>query len=279
MQVGAAGIRLIAVDLDGTLLTSAGTIAGDAARLLRQVAEGGVHVVVSTTRTFHSAYPICQALGTRAPLICANGAQVYGTPDGPLWAQHALDREAALTIARLADAHQWELGMTVGAVTYLRQRAGQPLGQLRPNVMVVPTNAAALMNGEMDDGIDSPLRILTWQPEAAAAIRVLCDTQLSGRCYTEPYLKPDGSFESMGIFALQANKGTALRRVMDRLGISGAQVMTMGDNFNDLPMFACGRISVAMGNAPRAVQQQATHVAPGNDAEGVAWAIETLLGK
>lgn len=53
----------------------------------------------------------------------------------------------------------------------------------------------------------------------------------------------------------------------------------MGDNFNDLPMFACGRISVAMGNAPRAVQQQATHVAPSNDAEGVAWAIQTLLGK
>ncbi|RIK38489.1 MAG: hypothetical protein DCC57_20870 [Chloroflexi bacterium] len=83
----------------------------------------------------------------------------------------------------------------------------------------------------------------------------------------------------MGSFALQANKGTALRGVMDRLGISGAQVMTMGDNFNDLPMFACGRISVAMGNAPRPVQQQATHVASSNDAEGVAWAIQTLLGK
>jgi hydroxymethylpyrimidine pyrophosphatase-like HAD family hydrolase len=50
----------------------------------------------------------------------------------------------------------------------------------------------------------------------------------------------------------------------------------MGDNYNDLPMFACGDISVAMANAPAAVRQRVSLVAPSNDDEGVAWAFKKL---
>jgi hydroxymethylpyrimidine pyrophosphatase-like HAD family hydrolase len=73
-----------------------------------------------------------------------------------------------------------------------------------------------------------------------------------------------------------ANKGTALNLVMQRLGVAREQVVTIGDNYNDLPMFACGDISVAMANAPAAVKQQASLIAPSNDDEGVAWALQKL---
>ncbi|MFH1084531.1 MAG: HAD hydrolase family protein [Chloroflexota bacterium] len=131
-DVSSAPIHLVAVDMDGTLLTSAKTPAPEGARLLAAAARQGVQVVLATTRSVESLRELCRTLGTAAPVMGHNGAQVWATPDGPVWAERALPRAAALAIAELADAHGWELVITVGATTYLRQRPGQALGPLAP---------------------------------------------------------------------------------------------------------------------------------------------------
>jgi len=258
-------ISLVAVDLDGTLLTSAGTLAAEGARLLRQAARDGVRVVLATTRNPDRVQPVCRSLEINDPLICTNGAQVWGSPDGPVWACHAIPQEVALAIAQLADAQGWELSTTVGPTTYWRQRPDQALGPITPHVMVVATNSDAI--------IGDPVRILASQPEAIEGIRPFCQ-QFAGRCYTETYYGPHGQVHSLGIFALQANKGAALALVLDRLSLGWERAMAIGDNPNDLPMFPHARISVAMANAPGEVKQKATVVAPSNDEEGVAWALQ-----
>ena len=83
--------------------------------------------------------------------------------------------------------------------------------------------------------------------------------------------------ESIGIFAHGTDKGHALKFVLAKMGIDPRQVMAIGDNANDLPMFAVGVISVAMGNAAFSVQQAATDIAPSNEEEGVAWALEKYV--
>ena len=264
-KADAGEIRLVAVDLDGTLLTSKGVLAADGARLLKEAAQGGVHVVLATTRNPDSVRPFCRLLGIDDPMICTNGAQVWGSPDGPVWAYHTIRRETALAIARLADAHGWELSTTVGATTYWRQRPGQALGPAAANITVVASNADAM--------VDDPVKILTWQPEAIDSVRSLCQSQFASQCYAETYYTADGAVHSLGVFALPANKGTALALVLKRLGLRQQQVMAIGDNFNDRPMFAQARISVAMSNAPDEVKQEATVVAPSNEEEGVAWAL------
>jgi Cof subfamily protein (haloacid dehalogenase superfamily) len=265
METEARGIRLIVIDLDGTLLTSKRTLAPEGARLLKEAAQDGKHVVLATTRNPDSVHPFCRALEINEPIICTNGAQVWGSPDGPVWAYHSIPREAALEIARLADTHNWELGTTVGGMTYWRQRPGQALGSVAANITVVASNSDAMM--------DEPVRILTWHPDAVDGVRLLCQSKLASQCYAEIYYRPDGTVHSLGVFALQANKGTALDLVLNRLGLKPHQVMAIGDNLNDLPMFTCARISVAMSNAPDEVKQKATVVAPSNDEEGVAWAL------
>jgi len=85
-----------------------------------------------------------------------------------------------------------------------------------------------------------------------------------------------GAARELGIFARQADKGTALAFVLARLAVNREQVLVIGDNLNDLPMFPYARVSVAMGNAPEAVKQQATMIAPRNDEEGVAWVLEAV---
>lgn len=258
-------IRLVAFDLDGTLLTSTRVLAPEGTQLLKIAARQGVHVVPATSRVLDSTRPLCQQLEINGPVICTNGAQIYGSPDGPIWSSLTFPKEIGVEIAALADANNWEISTTIGPVTYYRQRPGQEIGSLSPNRVIVGKHSDAI--------VDSPVRILTTNPEAIESIKSLCQSKFSRHCYTEVYHGPDGKIYSLGVFAPGANKGDALDLVCRRLEISQSDVMVIGDDLNDLPMFSYARISVAMANAPEQVKQQATAVAPTNYNEGVAWAL------
>jgi hydroxymethylpyrimidine pyrophosphatase-like HAD family hydrolase len=202
-------------------------------------------------------------------LICTNGAQVWASPDGPVWPHHCLPPEVAWAIARIADSSGWELSITVGSTTYWRQRPGQALGPIAPDRVVVARSTDAI-TGDV-------VRILAHQTEAIEAIRLLCESRFPGECRMETYYRSDGSVNSLGLFASTANKGAALALVLDRLGIESEQAMAIGDNPNDLTMCLRARVSIAMGNAPDKVKQAASIVAPSNDAEGVAWSIHQFI--
>jgi len=264
-EAKAREIRLIAIDLDGTLLTSEKTLAPEGAHLLRKAAQNGVHIVLATARNPYSAQRFCRSLEINAPIICTNGAQVWGSPNGPVWAYHAFPRKVALAIARLADECNWELSTTVGPTTYWRQRPGQPLGSIDANITILANNLDAI--------VGDPVRMLAWQPEAISGVQSLCQSEFAHECYTEIYYRPDGEIGSLGVFALEANKGTALGLVLARLGMLPDQALAIGDNVNDVPMFARAGISVAMSNAPDVVKNRAKMVAPSHDEEGVAWAL------
>jgi hydroxymethylpyrimidine pyrophosphatase-like HAD family hydrolase len=101
----------------------------------------------------------------------------------------------------------------------------------------------------------------------------LCQSDFAHACYTETYHRQDGETHSLGVFALGADKGTALALVLDRLGVEPEGAMAIGDNRNDLPMLAYVGCSVAMSNAPDEVKERVKVVAPSNDQEGVAWVL------
>jgi hydroxymethylpyrimidine pyrophosphatase-like HAD family hydrolase len=266
-------IQLIAVDLDGTLLTSQRTIAPEGARLLQRAYRQGARVVPSTTRTPPSTLRYWRSLRIDDPILCTSGAQVWASPDGPPWAEHTFSREIALEIARLADARGWRIGTTVGATTYWRQRPGQSPGPISPHTTVVPNNEAGIAG--------DPLRILVDQPKAIKGVRELCEARFPDRCLVEIYAGADGVPHSLGLFAPQATKGAALVEVCARLGIARQAVLAIGDNACDLSMFPYAGVRVVMGNAPEAIKARAAAfaalVAPGNDEEGVAWAIREYL--
>ena len=97
--------------------------------MLRQISQRGIHVVLATARVPTSVQSFYRLLGINGPMICVNGAQVWASPEGPVWVCHTIPRETAQAIARLADEHNWELSITVDSITYWRQRPGQELGQ------------------------------------------------------------------------------------------------------------------------------------------------------
>ncbi|MBN2391172.1 MAG: HAD-IIB family hydrolase [Anaerolineae bacterium] len=264
--------RLIAVDLDGTLLRSDSTLAPGGARALAEAAQCGVWVVLASARNPYSAGAFAREMGLHHgsmphPLICSNGAQVWASPDGPVWSCRGASPMIAEALTGLADARGWSLVTTVGEVTYFCQRPGQALGARDVHHHIVATNAEVLRFG-------APVRILNYEAEAIPAIRALLETDFAGQYYLETYYYPDNTVKSIGVYAPGSDKGTALALVLERLGIDQEAVLAIGDNPNDLPMFAQARIRVAMGNATADVKAQATAIAPTNDEEGVAWAVK-----
>ena len=282
---GSFSFGIISVDLDGTLFRSDGMPAPEGVRMLQAAAQEGVRIVINTTRNAAGVQQLCTQLGLSDPMICTNGAQVFASPAGPIWASYTIPIEVARAIAQLADRNGWEVSTSVGNCSYLRQRPGQPLGPVgnrsisglegnqgssSSQLVIVSANEEAL--------VAEPKRMILHEPDAIAAGRELA-AQYSQECRAETYYEPDGSLHSLCVFPLRADKGTALRLVAGKLDIPLGQVLAIGDNPNDMPMFAAAGTSVAMGNAPPEVKDSAEVVGPTNDDEGVAWAVRRFVLK
>lgn len=262
-------ITLVALDMDGTLLTSSGVLPPRGAAAIRRCHEQGIAVVLATTKYPEQVGSYSRQLGLHDPMICTNGAQIWASPDGPVWAYRTIPKPIALAIAHLADCQGWELSTRVETMTYWKRRAGQVAGLLKAGVTIVERNADAIR--------DAPLRILVHDPQAILAIQTLCAEQYPDQCALEVFYEPDGSLHSLAVLAPQTDKGTALQLVLERLHLPPEKVMAIGDNLNDLAMLEYVGFPVAVGNAVEMVKQVAKVVAPDNDHEGVAWALETYV--
>lgn len=260
-------IALVAIDLDGTMLTAEGELAPRSAEQVRAASQRGCTVVLASTRNPESIARYSLALDLDDPIIGTNGAQIWASPSGPIWARYTIPLEVAQAIAELADRQGWELGITVGDTTYYRQRPGQNVGPLAPGRAVVAKNADALH--------DAPVRILTWTPEAIPRIQRLCHDQFPDAVRLQIHHEPDGSVRSLGVFPAGVNKGNALALVMEQLDVDADQVLAIGDDLNDMPMFEQAGFSVALAHAPEAAQAAADRVAPPGE-EGVAWALKAF---
>lgn len=262
-------IALIATDLDGTLLQPNHQVSPKTVALLHQAQQRDVRIVIATTRNLYFVRELCTLLNLADPVICSNGAQILGAPFGEEWASYTIPMKLALTIAEIADAHNWAISSTIGETKYVRQQPGQSLGPLTPNVTVVSSNVAGI--------VGPPLRILLWHPDAIIFFSHFCRTAAKAECHTETYYDATGQVQSFGIFPAAANKGAALALVLHHLQLAPAAVLAIGDNDNDIPLFTQAGLKVAMGNGTAALKQHADVIAPDHEHDGVAWAIEQFV--
>jgi Cof subfamily protein (haloacid dehalogenase superfamily) len=264
-------IKLIAVDLDGTLLKSGSILASEGVAALREASEKGIHVVIATARRLYSVREFSVQIGISQPVICSDGAVIMSAPHGDIWQKSVIPMKVAEEIVSLADVYNWELSLVVDDITYFKRRSQRmSLGDIGNNRVVVQT-CREMLNGE-------PFRILAHEPEVIEGLQTWFND--SQKHYPliryQLFHNMDGSVSSCGIFP-DVDKGTGVKFVAERLNIALDTVLVIGDGTNDLPMFAIAGKSVAMGNAPDAVKQAAHWVAPSNNEEGVAVALRHFL--
>ncbi|MFI9270153.1 HAD family hydrolase [Kitasatospora sp. NPDC052896] len=262
--------RLVATDLDGTLLSSAETVSDRTrAALAAATAAGAVHIVV-TGRSAPWARPVFDAIGYTGLAVCGQGAQVYDAGADRLLTSMTLDRRTGrlalekLTaeLGRLAvAANQDGLEGTVLARPDYRLTVGGELPVARvgteDELFAAPISKLYLQHPELDD-----------DALAETARRVVGD--LVGVTVAGPGL--------VELLPLGLSKATGLAVAARRLGLRGADTIAFGDMPNDLPMFRWARYAVAMAGAHQEVRAVADEVTAGNDEDGVAVVLERLYG-
>ena len=263
-------IRLIALDLDGTLLGPDRQVTAADGEAVAAARERGVHIVLATSRWYGIAQRTARRLELPAPLICHNGAHIREPHDGPELLHLRIAPEVAREIAAFCDERGFETMTTVDGITYLRVPWEAQIDPERlPKDMRVARTHAEFVTGPVtgihvfnDDAVQAVIDSFAEQYDGVLSFPVgLSET-------FQPYLT---------ITAAGADKGRALRLVCQHLGVPLQEAMAVGDAAPDVPMFAVAGLGVAMGNAPPEVQAEAGAVAPSNAEGGVAWAIQRFV--
>jgi len=261
-------IRLVALDLDGTLLNSSDGVSEANARAIRRVRERGVVVVLCTSRWFSLAAHTAKELRLEAPLICQNGAQVRALDDHSDLLHLRMDLQAAREVAAFMDSRSETSLVCIDDVSYLRSSREVDRSQLPPDV---------LLTSRLSDVLSAPpTAFLLFGKEAVDALEAAFAEKYRGvlnvaRGYSAAYP------HYANVVHAGADKGSALRLLCDHLGLDVRQALAMGDSGPDVSMFRVAGFSVAMGNAPPEVRAEAQTVAPSNEDDGVAWALERFV--
>ena len=261
-----APIRLIASDLDGTLLRSDGTISARTRDAIRAAEDRGIAFAFVTARPPRYIEGLAEAAGVTGMAVCSNGAILYD-----------IARRAVLHHERLAPELAREL--TAALREALPEIAfavehGDSLGY-EPRFPVFPEDAEprvdhihAFLDGDL-------VKLLLHHPEHEAEVlgTLACDA-----VGERAQVIHSGGPRIIEIAAAGVSKATGLARLCDELKIDGSEVIAFGDMPNDLPMLHFAGHAVAVANAHPEVLAAADEVALSNDVDGVARRIETLLG-
>lgn len=261
---------------------------------LQKAADKGVLVTLATGRMFRSVLPYARELGIAAPLIAYNGALIEHPQTGEILFHEQIPFEHAKRVAAICRENDLHLNVYINDILYverLRPEAeyyrrisgveSEVVGDLvkfLQNMEKSGSSAAGGGNGagksdKVPGGKLSPTKLLVVvAPEASQKWLSLFRGQFPGILHVTGS-KPE--FVEMMVDGV--SKGRALAFLARRLGIEPADVMAIGDGYNDLEMLQFAGVSVAMGNAPAVLKAQATYVTRPNTEEGVAEAIERFV--
>jgi len=263
-------IRLVALDLDGTLLgpnLRVGEADGQAVAAAR---DRGVYVVLCTSRWYGLALRTAHRLELRTPLVCHNGAHIKEPDEGPELLHLRIPTEAAREIAAFCDEGGYETFTTVDGITYMRTRWEALIDPARlPTDMRVARTQA--------EHVTAPATgIIVFSAEGVrAVVEAFRERYQDALAFSEAWSGTDQPYVT--ITAAGVDKGSSLRLVCEHLGVALEEAMGMGDAAPDVPMFQVAGLGVAMGNASEDVKAKADAVAPSNTEAGVAWAIRRFV--
>jgi Cof subfamily protein (haloacid dehalogenase superfamily) len=269
-------VRLIALDIDGTLLNSRWEVSEANRAAIAEATRRGIEVALVTGRRYDFALLVVQQIESPLTMIVNNGALVR-TNDGRTQVRHLLPKETARRV--LEATKEWREST---AVVFDRPMAGQVMleaidwndpirgGYCRRNrafiaaasplescldedpIQVMYTGAVTSMRGA-----EETLRRVAFRDEFALAVTVY----------------EDRDFSMLDVIHPAISKGAALAEWAGLRGVAREEILAIGDNHNDLEMLSFAGIPVVMGNGVPELKARGWHVTGSNDEDGVAEAI------
>ncbi|WP_163652119.1 Cof-type HAD-IIB family hydrolase [Listeria sp. PSOL-1] len=283
-------IKVIASDMDGTLLNSAIRIAKENVNAIQYAREKGLHFVLCTGRMYDDAMSLAHQANLYAPAICMNGAEIRDE-HGKIILQHPLEKQLVKKIFQVLNEHDMytEFFTDIGPITldkaYGKKFMTEMQQQFFPdakkdeviekieerfeskNVREINDISRLFSNQEI-----TILKLISFSADKNK-LKQASETLSASRD-----IAVTSSFSNnIEITHREAQKGISLQYYIEKMGVTLDETFAIGDNMNDLSMLKMAGYSVAMGNAEAEVKKEAKYHTSTNDDHGVAQAIYQML--
>jgi Cof subfamily protein (haloacid dehalogenase superfamily) len=262
-------IRLVAFDVDGTLVGRDLKISDAVRQSIEQMRRKGIIGCLVTGRMYRATLPFARELGFDAPLICYQGAAIVDPTTDEVLQHQALDNAIVRELIDVTQRDTMHLQLYRNDEYYCeaRNRFSDLYAALSlTEPVVVPSLRETFAYSPATKGV-----IVADAPDAAAFADQLRE-ELGPRAYVTRSLP-----EFVEVLDPAVDKGAALRFVAAHLGVPIEQTAAIGDSWNDAPLLEAAGVGIAMGSAPPELQAAATAVVADLEHDGVAEAIEKYV--
>lgn len=262
-------IRLVALDIDGTLLrpgVHVDALPEDAVtQAVHELRDAGVVVVLATGRMFPGTAYVANHLGIEQPLICQQGASVHAG-NGSLRHGCTIEEEIAHELFDFADSHGWSLAWFDSERYLVTEHTEQAKFFADVSRVELEIHAVPYQTGVRATGID----IISTR-QHAPDIHVLLEARYGARISLL-------DFPSVtAVHAPQASKGNALNKLAAELGIVREEVLAIGDSVNDVSMLSWAGHSAAPEHCDRYARDSAQEILPGPGVSGVVAKLQSVV--
>lgn len=285
-------IKLLALDLDGTLLNSKGKIPEANKLAIQKAEEKGVLVSIATGRRFRDARPVALELALNAPVICHNGAMLKYADTIETVAVSIIPNQTIKEILRIGKDFGADAMLSVDPVgkgVLLYDRISDENIPLQKYIAWSKTlhgddaETSVLLVESLENILDDHQTIHASFSGGCAKmsdLQTILEVELKGIATILTTRYPSLDFTLIDILPFDASKGIGLEKLALINGLTAENVMAIGDNYNDLEMLEFAGTPIIMGNAAtELLENEKYQTTLTNDESGVAAAIEKFILK
>ena len=265
-------IKLIAIDMDGTLLNEKKHIDKAEKEAIHEAIEAGIKIVLCTGRPLYGILPFYEELGiseldSEGYVILNNGCSIHKTKDWKLIDQVNFTSDDIEYLYKLSESY--DINFTLVNDTYYFNIGRKPTDELIKDAGFVFSDITDISLEEAKSGKHKIMKIMfLGDPEIMADFQEKNEDIIKSKY--SGVLSQSYVYE---VFPKDNNKGTGLKKLAEKLGIKQEEVMAIGDGNNDIEMFEYANYSVAMKNATELAKKAAKYETDSNENDGVAKAI------
>lgn len=261
-------IKLLATDIDGTLLNSQHQLTPRTEEALKKVIQQGILVILATGKTRSSALDTIQRLNLDTPGVYSQGLMIYNA-DGTIRHQQSLDNHISEKIIRYAETNQCSLLAYSDDQIYTSERDDYTDIVIRYHEPI-PQAVGPLMALLSQRPFNKFMFVS--EPEHITHIRDELTPLIQGQATLTQALT-----NMLEVLPAGASKGAGLKRLLDDLNMNPQDVLAIGDGENDIEMIQLAGIGVAVANAMPKLKAVADYIVASNDEDGLVEAIERFI--
>jgi Cof subfamily protein (haloacid dehalogenase superfamily) len=273
--------RLLAIDIDGTLVNSRNELTHATKSALARAGEAGIHVVLATGRRYSQALPLVEPLALDVPLVTASGALVKNPINHHTLYQSQFDPQVLHDVVALIAASGYDPILCADTFDegfdYYHARACVESRELTEYFEANPGCGRLCPELLTHPPLDTFGGFVMGTFEQMLALEEAMHRKLPGKLHTNVLRSP----RYQGYFAefspAGVTKWSAVQWLAQQWNIEPSAICAVGDDVNDIPMIREAGLGVAMGNALPSVKAAADRIAPSHDHDGLVQVVEWLL--